>query len=476
VTFEAITRIAGMSDDELGTLNVLLKQLDDKRDRNVLRAELYDGKRAHHQMAAVLPAQYLSLGLVLGWVGKGVDALARRCTLERFTWANGDLDALGAREVMDQNYLRSEVNSAITSALIHSTAFLINVRGEDDEPESLILSQDALNGTGIWNRRRRALDDFVSVTAWKDDRPTEVVLYLDGLTISAAKVDGTWQLTDRSEHPWGVPVEVLPYRPRLGRPFGASRITRPAISSQRAGIREVMRLEGHMDVYSFPELLLLGADGNVFVDESGNTINSWMKMLGRIKGVPDDEDAANPRAQAVQIPASSPEPHLATLNAHAKMCARELGLPDTALAITDVSNPTSAESYDASQYELIAEAQGATDDWSTPLRRSFVRALAIQNGMSEIPPEWLSIDSKWRNPQFLTRAAEADAGAKQLGSVPWLAETEVGLELLGLSDDQIRRALSDRRRLGGSAALRAIADAAAAGRPVVTADASVDGG
>lgn len=201
-----------------------------------------------------------------------------------------------------------------------------------------------------------------------------------------------------------------------------------------------------MDVYSFPELLLLGADGAVFRDEDGNTINSWMSMLGRIKGIPDDEDAANPRAQAVQIPASSPEPHLAALNAHAKTCARALSLPDDALAMTDVSNPTSAEAYDASQYELIGDAQNAMDDWSIPVRRSFIRGLAIKNGLTEIPAEWNSISDKWRNPKFLTRAAEADAGAKQVASVPWLAETEVGLELLGLSDDQIRRALADKRR------------------------------
>jgi hypothetical protein len=61
----------------------------------------------------------------------------------------------------------------------------------------------------------------------------------------------------------------------------------------------------------------------------------------------------------------------------------------------------------------------------------------------------------------------ADAGSKQVGAIPWLAETEVGLELLGLDPQQIKRALADKRRMGGSAALRAITDAAAANRPAV---------
>jgi len=49
-----------------------------------------------------------------------------------------------------------------------------------------------------------------------------------------------------------------------------------------------------------------------------------------------------------------------------------------------------------------------------------MRAMAMQGGLSEIPREWLSIESKWRNPAYLSRAALADAGSKQIGSVPWL--------------------------------------------------------
>lgn len=460
MAFDRIYSVDGMGDDEVRTLNRLLEQLDAKSERNVMRASIYDGKNAVRQVGSIIPQQYYQLGLVLGWVAKGVDALARRCTLERFTWADGDLGSLGAQQLWDQNFLKTEVNSAITSCLIHGPAFLVNVQGEEHEPKSLILARDAVNSTGTWNVRKRGLDDFVSVTARKEDLPTEVVLYLDGVTITASKGEnGRWTAV-RSDHPWGVPVEVLVYRPRLGREFGSSRMTRPAIASQRAGVRDLLRLEGHMDIYSFPDFLILGAGADVFEDADGNTVTSWLRMMGRIKGIPDDEDAENPRAAVHDIPAASPEPHLAAVNTHAKICAREMSLPDNALALTDFANPTSAEAYDAAQYELISEAEGATDDWSTPLRRSYMRGLAIQNGYETIPDEWLSINSKWRNPQFLTRAAEADAGAKQLGTTPWLAETEVGLELLGLSDDQIRRALAERRRAERRQALTALASAA----------------
>jgi hypothetical protein len=86
----------------------------------------------------------------------------------------------------------------------------------------------------------------------------------------------------------------------------------------------------------------------------------------------------------------------------------------------------------------------------------------MQNGIKgdDIPAEWSTIDTKWRSPIYLSRAQQADAGAKQLSAVPWLADTEVGLELLGLDEQQIARAMGDRRRTQGRATLEALRAAA----------------
>jgi hypothetical protein len=183
--------------------------------------------------------------------------------------------------------------------------------------------------------------------------------------------------------------------------------------------------------------------------------------LGRIKGIPDDEDAANPRADVKQFSASSPQPHIDQLKQQAQLFSGETSIPLTSLGVSDMSNPTSADSYIASREDLIAEAEGATDDWAPPLRRAFLRALAIADDRGEVPAEWATIDARWRSPLYLSRAAQADAGMKQLTAVPWLADTEVGLELLGLDDQQIRRAVSDRRRSEGRGVLDTLREAAA---------------
>jgi hypothetical protein len=288
--------VPGLTEDEQALFDVLLAKLKAKQPRNLVRAGYYDGRRAIRQVGTVIPPQYYRLGIVLGWSAKAVDILARRCNLDSFIWPDGDLEALGFRDVWEANHLGSEVSSALISSLIHGVSFLVNTRGDEQagEPPALIHVKDALNATGSWNPRTRRLDNLLSVTGW---------------------------------------------------------------------------------------------------DQQGN--------------------------------------------------------------------PTSADSYIASREDLISEAEGATDDWGPPLRRALTRALAMANGESSVPAEWRTIDAKWRSPVHLSRAAQADAGMKQLTAVPWLADSEVGLELLGLDDQQIRRALADRRRAEGRGILQTLQQAAA---------------
>lgn len=467
--------VPGLSDDENLTLNVLAEKLDAKGPRNRLRSSYYDGKRAIDSIGGVIPPQYSQIGIALGWAAKGVDGLARRCNLDKFIWTSGDLEALGMQQLEDSNFLMSEIAQARTDSLIHGVSYLVTTRGTDDEPTALIHARDALSATGEWNVRRRRLDNLLSVTSRKDHRITGFVLYLDGLTITADHVDGKWEVS-RSEHSFGVPAEPLVYRPRSSRRMGKSRISRPLMSHQDSALRALVRLEAHMDIYTIPKMILLGADEGIFRNADGTPKTSWQVALGRAFGIPDDEDAQNPRADVKQFSAESPEPHLADLNALAKLAARETDLPDADFALSDMANPTSEGSYIAGRDNLIAEAEGAMDDWSISIRRAVTKGLAIQNGLSEVPAEWASIGTKWRSPLYLSRSAAADAGSKQIGAAPWLAETEVGLELLGLDEQQIRRALAEKQRVTGRDVVAALANRSTSQGAADAVSATVTGG
>lgn len=461
-------RVRGLSDDEERTLNLLAEQLNGKLKRNNLRSAYYDGRHAVKSVGGVIPPQYENLAITLGWAAKGVDGLARRCNLEKMIWTGGDLAALGMQELEDRNFLRSEISQGRTDSLLHGVSFLITTRGDESagEPAALVHAKDGRNATGEWNTRTRALDSLLSVTAWTDGRITGFVLYLPDLTISANKTGGRWSV-DRSEHTFGVPADPLVYKPRASRRMGHSRITRPVMKAQDAAVRALIRLEAHMDIYAIPKLMLLGASDEMFKNSDGSMKTSWQMIMGRVLGIPDDEDPQNqnPRADIKTVSAESPKPHLDQLNAQAKIMARETDLPDADFAIADMVNPTSADSYTASRENLIAEAEGAMDDWSPSIRRTVNRALAIQNGLSSVPDAWAGIQPKWRSPIYLSRAQAADAGSKQLGSVPWLADTEVGLELIGLDEQQIQRAMAAKQREAGRALVASLAQRNAATPP-----------
>ena len=93
-----------------------------------------------------------------------------------------------------------------------------------------------------------------------------------------------------------------------------------------------------------------------------------------------------------------------------------------------------------------------------------------------MPAAFGSIKTDWRSPVYLSRAAQADAGTKQLGAVPWLAETTVGLKLLGLSQDQIDMAMSEKRRAQALQLAGSIGAAAARSATNSTGSTDVAGG
>jgi hypothetical protein len=461
VTAAPFPDLPGLTDNENLSLRVMLKQIRDKAAFHRTVQAYYDLENSFRAANnGIIPGRYSQLGLILGWAQKGVDALSARCKFAGLTWSDGDLDSVGYREFEIANRFRAETDKATVSELIHAVSFAVATKGETGEPAGMLHYASGEDASGLWNNRLRRLDAFVWVHEWANNEPVSLTFYAPGKTVTAVK--GTAWATEVSTHSFGMPVEPLSYQPRLKRWSGRSRINRAVRGLQRAAVRELVRLEGHMDLYSRPEFILLGADESVFAD----TGDAWTAGLGKVRGIPDDLDMAEAdlpslaRADVKHFQAASPEPHLAALNMYAKMVARELALPDSSIAITDFANPTSGEAYDASQQELIAAAEGVTDSNTPGLERVARIALAMHNEETEVDPRWATIRANWQDPRYQSRAAQADAGSKIIGSVPELAGTSVGLELLGLSPDQAERAEAEMRRNRLSAAVGGLAAAA----------------
>lgn len=458
--------VPGLNSEEQSILNQMVDQLIAKTPGNLIKSAYYDGKRAMIDTGISIPAEMQRVKIVLGWAAKSVDILNDRCNLDGFTVPSGaDLDSVGLADIWDDNYLDVEAPQVGTSSLIHSVAFLFTTQGDPDlgEPAVVISAKDALNATGIWDVRRRALTAALSIIDRDEGGEISAFrMYLPNLVLYCERTTtGTWTVDDLP-HPYGVPVEPLPYLPRLDRGFGQSRISRVVRSLHNAAIRTAIRSEVTAELYSVPQRVLLGADDSAFKNPDGSIKPVWQAIMGRIWAIEDDEEATNPRADVKEFSGASQQPHVDQLRAQAQQFAGETSIPIASLGLSNAdANPTSAEAYYASREDLIRRAEATTDGWTPAWRRSITRALQMINNWDEVPDEFRGIRPKWRNPITVSRAAAADAASKMIDKFPWMAQSELGLELYGMDQGFLERAKAELRRQRGSAVLDRIAAAAA---------------
>ena len=438
--------INGLSDAEKAMLTELWRVWTLKLRRNILRSQYYDQHNVLKDLGIAIPPHLTELELVLGWPAKAVDTLARRCKLDGFVVPGDEQDSFGVTDLWRENQMHVELPQTLTSALVHSCAFLTVTRGDTSmgEPEVLISSQSALFGSGVWDSRRRRLKAALTITDMDEvGRVSGWCLFMPGVTIRAY-FDTVWRI-DRFEHTLDrLPVEVIPYKPRLDRPFGCSRISRAVMGLADSALRTLFRMEIHAEFFSSPQRYAMGADESMFVDEAGEPVAQWEAILGRVWAAGRDPDTGDV-PQLGQFPQSSPQPHTEQLRSLAAMFCAETSLPLNALGIVQ-DNPSSAEAIEAAERDLIIEARYAADCFGPRLSRAMVTAVQIRDNLDSPPAELSRLDALWRDPENPPQSAAGDFLIKVVQAMPWLAESKVPLEQLGWDATTVERAWADKRR------------------------------
>jgi hypothetical protein len=239
------------------------------------------------------------------------------------------------------------------------------------------------------------------------------------------------------------------------------------MSLHEQAIGVMIRADVNGIAYSLPRYALLGATEAAFQNADGSVKPTWQAAWDAIWAIGDDMDLvgqgnALARADIKQFHGQSPEPQTAHLRMLAQMFSGETGIPLGELGLIGDANPTSAEAMMAGKDDLIAEAERTMDDWEPDLSASVTRAVRMLN-RGDVPDD-LEILPVRRNPMYVSRTAAADAGSKVLEQHPELRGTEVGMEISGLTHEQIRRAKAEIRANRGRALLgRVIPEAPADG-------------
>jgi len=449
--------VQGLSADHQAAVTRMVQQIQSKQGRNRLRRSFYDYKQTLARIGFSIPPSMRDMHSVLGWPAKAVDSMVRRTVLDSWTVPDGlTTEDIGIAQVYADNRLDSELPAALTSTLMHAVSFVFSTAGDvaSGEPESMVTVRSAEWATGTWDARRRCLSEALSITAVDTlGAPTDMALYLPGLVVLMRRTGSSWDLR-QVRHDLGVPVEPVPYRPLLDRPFGSSRISRPVMDLTNAAMRTFARTEVGAEFFNAPQRYALGADEAAFKDESGATLPGWSVVLGRMLTLTRDEDGNLPTVG--QFPQQSMVPNIDHFRMISQAFAAETSLPLRALGVMG-DNPESAESQQMAERELELEIRNWQKSALTPaLHRAMTNSLRILDDSPAARGVYRQMRPHWKRPDTIALGAAVDAVQKIDAVSPGFGASAVGLEMAGLEPEQIERWRTEQVRLRSSQNIAAL--------------------
>lgn len=450
-----------MGSAEFAAFASLCKRLEAKKPRHKIRQHYYDTVNELRDLGISVPPRLRSLHAAMGWPAKAVDSLSRRTKMEEFVIPGADVEDFGIASIWRDNRMGIEVPMTQTSSLIHAVAFVLTYLGDPSigEPEVVVATFDATRATGLWHPTTRSLGAGMAVFD-EDDRGPKSILFMLPHEIHSLSRD------EHAPHVWHVrtvvntlgrvPMEPITYRPRLGRPFGSSRLTRPVMSITDSAMRTIVRSEVGAEFFSAPQRYMLGADEEMFQNADGSMSSTWDLVMGRMLALPRDEEFGEVPTVG-QFPQISMQPHGDHLNMWARLFSAETGIPPEQLGLFS-DNSVSAESRYAAWQDLIIEAEAAAEGFTPAWTNAMKTAVQMRENLSEIPAELDRLSVRWRDPATPSRASAVDAVVKEVGAGLLPADSEVALERAGYSEVEIQRILADRTRSRGREALDRILD------------------
>ena len=445
----APTFIAGVDDVELDIIRGLFSEWAKKFPRNKIRSDYRDMKISL-KPSGNIPAEAIArVEAVSDWPEKAVTALSERSVFEGFV-APGQADPFDLSGIVDANRLDIEIPQAIDSAYTHSCSFMTTTHGDTEagEPEVLVLAREALWSVATWDKRRRVVSAAMTITSTDDiGQPTAVDVFLPDVVLALKRrPSGAW-VSERQQNPLGeVPVEPIPYKPSLARPFGRSRISRAVMNATDRALLAIVRAEIGSDFFALPRMYALGVTEDAFSKGKWRAaVDSWF-AIGR------DEEGDLPSVG--QFPQMTTQP----LNDHYRTIATQFsgatGVPVSNLGIL-TDNPPSAEALYADDRRIVATANLQNRFFSSSLKRVAQRIVRLRDG-GEITPELTRLDVAWANPAFTSPVTSATA-LRELSTVfPWLSESSVALEYAGFTQAEITRLMTDKSRYDARALTRAL--------------------
>ena len=442
-----------LSDDESGLIDAMRSDLMSARFPLELRDCYYNGEQVIRDLKISIPPQLQGLHTVIGWPQIGVDALEQRLDIEAWRYAGDPASSGELDEITTANQLLAESELGHLDSFIYGRAYAAVGSGEDPETPPLITIESPMDMTVDYDARLRAVRSALRIYKVGDEQAA--TLYLPDQTVYVVQSDsGGWEVVDRDMHDLGVvPVVRFANRQRTSERVGRSEITSSVMGITDAACRTLLGMEVAREFYGAPQRYILGASESAFQDAEGNAKSAWETYIGRVLALERDEDGEVP--QVGTFAAYDPSAYTKIVDLYARIMATQLGLPPHYLGYT-TDNPASADAIRSTEAQLVKRAERKQTMLNAPWAQVLQLALLIWRG--EVPERARRIETVWRNPATPTIAAQTDAAVKlvQTGIIP--EDSEVALEMVGLTEAQRQRVRADRQRSAGRTQLARIGE------------------
>lgn len=448
-----ISSAAGLLDEDKVLVSDLVKVWEEHRERNLLREEYYLAHVRVKDLGIAMPKRLAKkIDPRVDWAKKAVHALADRSVLNGYT--SDDMTTTEElRVVYRDNSLDSLYRKNLICELKHCCGFW-TVTENNKKP--IISAYPATAASAIWDDALKRIKAGLVVVESKKipgsqtRTPSWVRVFTSDTVIEITHEQSGWS-AEYKEHSMGRPlIEPMAYGATLERPFGTSRISRSVMSITDDAIRQRARMEVAAESSTLPQMWLLGTAKRMVTPD-----NKYDASMGAINEVTKDEDGDKPEVwQGAQLQMAPLSEYLRNL---ACQMSAITNVPVSFFGVAN-DNPSSAEAIAASLEPLVIDAKNLNRDNGAALRNVAYMALAVLHD-SDYETErarGLNVNPRFMSPAYPSIVSQSDAIVKQVQAVPKLADSDVILEKLDYTDEEMQRINSDAKRADAQRAISAI--------------------
>lgn len=413
----------------------------------------YLGEQVIQNLRIAVPKELEFLRTIVGWAALAVDPYVERHAVDCFRLVNGTDANPYLTSLSTENGLDASLPMAVTDALSMGRGWWVVGSPLESGGAPQITVESPLNLAAEWNLSGTE-PKAIFHEYWSDGRQHAAYL-VPNQTISLATNDkGEWVVAGRDVHDFGfVPAVRMANSARTNDRAGRSAINTALRSTIDGACRTLLGLEVAREIYSVPQMLLLGVTEDAFQKSDGTPKTAWETYITNVLALERDSAGELPEIHQRQV--YDPATFTKLIENAASRAASIVLAPPQEIGLYTQGNPVSAEAQNTSESRRNRRARSQQASFGVPLAKVMQYAVMFDN-RGVLPEEFRTIEVDWADIELLDFSKTADAISKLVAQEIIPATSDVTLKRAGFNAVERARLTQDRGADDGRSLARAL--------------------